>query len=87
MKFIKLDGRHNLYQKGYRYAFLFEHGRWDRSVNYLERAVKQIEGVHWDNTFWGKARLSPTVGYIVRPYYVGVKNESTASLVLLQVQV
>ena len=84
MKVIKLDGRHNLYRKGYRYAFLFEHGRWATEANSIERAVKELEGFHWDNTFWGKPRISPKLGYSARPYYVGVKNESTATMAVLK---
>jgi hypothetical protein len=84
VKLIKLDGRHTLYHRGYRYAFLFEHGRFTAEANSIERAVKQLEGYHWDNTFWGKARISPRLGYSVRPYYVGLKNEATASMVLLK---
>lgn len=84
MKLIKLDRRHTLYHRGYRYAFLFEHGRWTADVNSIERAVKELEGFRWDNTFWANARISPRLGYSVRPYYVGLKNEATASMVLLK---
>lgn len=84
MKVIKLDGRHNLYRKGYRYAFLFEHGRWTAEANSIERAVKELEGFHWDNTFWGKSKFSKILGYTVRPYYIGIKSESTATMALLK---
>ena len=83
MKVIKLDRRHNLYHKGYRYAFLFEHGRWTTESNSIEKAVKQLEGYRWDCTFWGKTR-SNRLGYESRPYYVGFKNESTATMALLK---
>lgn len=76
MKLIKLDRRHNLYHKGYRYAFRVN--RWNTDSHKIERAVKELEGFRWDNTFWGK----PAHG--MRPYYIGVMNESTATMVLLK---
>ncbi len=77
MKLIKLDRRHNLYHKGYRYAFRVN--RWQADSNKIEQAVKELEGWRWDCTFWGKPKDS------VRPYYVGMKNESTATMVMLKI--
>lgn len=84
MKFIKLDGRHNLYHKGYRFAFRFS--GWSSEASRVERAVKDLEGYTkvWDNTFWGKASCKSN-GYASRPYYVGVRNESTGTIVTLKV--
>jgi len=82
MKVIKLDRRHNLYHKGYRYAFLIE--RWSKDSNRIESAVKELEGYRWDCTFWGKAKFDDKLGYTARPYYVGFKNESTATMALLK---
>ena len=79
MKLIKLDGRHNLKRKGYSYAFKFN--GWSPAANKVESAVKQFEGWRWDMTFWGK----PSSRHSGRPYYVGVRNESTATMVLLKV--
>ncbi len=76
MKLIKLDRRHNLYHKGYRYAFRVN--RWDRDSHRVEQAVKEFEGWRWDCTFWGKPKDGS------RPYYIGMKNESTATMVLLK---
>ena len=76
MKIVKLDRRHNLYHKGYRYAFVAR--RFDTEANRLEKAVKQLEGWRWDSTFWGKPKDS------FRPYYIGVKNESTLTMALLK---
>ncbi len=76
MKLIKLDRRHNLYHKGYTYAFKLN--RWTADSNKIEKAVKELEGWRWDNTFWGKDNGNG------RPYYIGVKNESTATMVLLK---
>jgi hypothetical protein len=76
MKLVKLDRRHNLYHKGYTYAFRVN--RWAHDSNKIERVVKELEGWRWDNTFWGKYRDG------VRPYYIGVRNESTATMVLLK---
>ena len=83
MKLIKLDRRHNLYHKGYRYAFRVE--RWTQESNKIERSVKELEGFPrlWDNTFWGKPGCKHT-GYVSRPFYVGFRNESTATMVLLK---
>ena len=83
MKAIKLDRRHNLYHKGYRYAFLMD--RWSSEANSIERAVKELEGVRWDSTFWGKSKFNETLGYNARPYYVGMKNESTATMAMLKI--
>jgi hypothetical protein len=76
MKFIKLDRRHNLYHKGYRYAFRVK--RWGADANKIESAVKELEGWRCDMTFWGK----PKEG--TRPYYIGVRNESTATIAMLK---
>jgi hypothetical protein len=42
VKLIKLDRRHNLYHKGYRFAFLID--RWSSDSNNIEKAVKELEG-------------------------------------------
>ncbi len=76
MKLIKLDRRHNLYHKGYRYAFRVN--RWTEDSNKIERAVKQLEGFRWDNTFWGKHNG------VCRPYYIGVISEATATMAMLK---
>jgi hypothetical protein len=77
VKIVKLDRRHNLYHKGYTYAFVIN--RFSSDSNKLEQAVKELEGFRWDNTFWGKPKDYS------RPYYVGVKNESTLTMALLKV--
>lgn len=81
MKLIKLDGRHTLKRRGYDWAFRFR--GWDTRSVKVEAAVKQLEGWRYDMTFSGK----PTGRYTGRLYYVGVKNESTATIVLLKVGV
>ena len=81
MKFIKLDRRHNLYHKGYRYAFRVD--RWTADSNSIEKAVKELEGFRWDNTFWGKPGTKSN-GYASRPYYIGVRNESTGTMAMLK---
>jgi hypothetical protein len=78
MKLIKLDHRHNLKRKGYDWAFKFN--GWNVNAGKVESAVKQLEGWRWDMTFWGKANRHSS-----RPYYIGVRNESTATMVLLKV--
>ena len=78
MKVIKLDHRHNLKRKGYNWAFRFE--GWDPNSFKVEAAVKQLEGWRWDMTYWGK----PTGRNTGRLYYVGVKNESTITMVMLK---
>jgi hypothetical protein len=81
VKFIKLDRRHNLYHKGYRYAFRVD--RWTADSNSIEKAVKELEGFRWDNTFWGKPGTKSN-GYASRPYYIGVRNESTGTMAMLK---
>jgi hypothetical protein len=76
VKFIKLDRRHNLYHKGYRYAFRVN--RWTADSNNIEKAVKELEGWRWDSTFWGKNYGD------CRPYYIGFRNESTATMAMLK---
>jgi hypothetical protein len=76
MKVIKLDRRHNLYHKGYRYAFRVN--RWTTDSNKIEKAVKDLEGWRWDSTFWGKNDGNS------RPYYIGFRNESTATMAMLK---
>ncbi len=80
MKVIKLDGRHNLKRKGYAWAFRFR--SWETSAQKVENAVKKLEGYRWDMTYWGK----PSGRNSGRPYYVGVKNESTVTMVLLSLE-
>ncbi len=82
MKFIKLDRRHHLYHNGYRYAFRVD--RWTEDSNKLDRAVKELEGFRWDNTFWGKPGCKSN-GYTSRPYYIGVRNESTGTMAMLKI--
>lgn len=77
MKIVKLDRRHNLFHKGYRYAFRVP--RWTAETNRLEKVVKELEGYRWDNTFWGK-----TTKFGSRPFYIGVKNESTLTMAMLK---
>jgi len=81
MKVIKLDGRHNLYHKGYRFAFRFP--SWSNDAGRVESAVKKLEGYQWDCTFWAKPNRDRWGNGSSRCYYVGVKNESTTSIVLL----
>ena len=82
MKLIKLDRRHNLYHKGYRYAFLIN--RFTEESNKIEKAIKELEGFCWDCTFWGKPKKDKFGYNMARPYYVGMKNESTATMAMLK---
>jgi hypothetical protein len=79
MKVVKLDYRHNLKRKGYNWAFRFS--GWTSEASTVENAVKKLEGYSWNNTFWGKRPGR----HGSRPYYIGVKNESTLTMVLLTV--
>ena len=83
MKLIKLDRRHNLYHKGYQYAFVFtKYGHNVPCSNTVHRLVCRTEDIKWHetNTFYGKREKYQTR----TPYYVGFRNESTATLVRLQ---
>lgn len=79
MKVTKLDGRHNLYRKGYCFAFKFN--TWSNEANKIETLVKKLEGFHYNCTFWAKPRGNSGN----RCYYIGVKKESTVSIVLLSI--
>ena len=83
MKLIKLDRRHRLYHRGYQYAFVVD--RWTKESHKIESAIIDIEGHDYSNTFWGKRKMDPSVGYVRRPYYIGFKKESTATLVALKI--
>jgi len=76
VKIVKLDHRHNLYHKGYAWAFVLD--RWTADSNKLERVVKELEGWRWNSTFWGKRKDG------FRPYYIGVKKESTLTMAILK---
>lgn len=79
MKFIKLNGRHNLYHRGFRYAFRFDNYQGDRQK--VEEIVRQAEKLSWStHTFYGKPR---SLG-ASRPYYVGFYHEETALIVKLK---
>jgi hypothetical protein len=77
MKAIKLDYRHTLKRWGYDYAFMFRPR--DSKTWAVEEAVRKLEGYGWlsNHTFYGKTKNG------VRPYYVGFKKESTATMVML----
>lgn len=82
MKVIKLNGRHNLYRRGFKYAFLFtDYKPSTPNAFTIERLVKQAEGAGWayNNTFYGKR----TEKYDRTPYYVGFHNPETEMLVKL----
>lgn len=81
MKLIKLDRRHHLYHSGYRYAFVAD--RFTKDTNRLEKLVKELQGYRWDMTYWGKAK-SNNQGNTVRPFYIGLRDEATATLVMLK---
>ncbi len=83
MKYIKLDGRHTLYRRGYRYAFVFKTYAKDNPSEWtIQRLVSDSEGMTWrhDNTFYGKRPSNGTR----RPYYIGFNDLETAMLVQLQ---
>jgi hypothetical protein len=77
MKVIKLDHRHTLKRWGYDYAFRFRPR--DSKTWKVEETVRKLEGYGWltNHTFYGKTKNG------VRPYYVGFRKESTATMVLL----
>lgn len=84
MKIIKLDRRHNLYRKGYVWAFRFE--GWDSRASKVENAVNSLEGSGWyRRTFWGKTKKTAYSHRSISPYYIGVKNESTITMVMLKI--
>ena len=84
MKVIKLNGRHNLFHRGFKYAFLFtDYQPGTPNCYHVERLVKQAEGMgtFYNNTFYGKRKE-----YMGRtPFYVGFNKESTVTIVQLQI--
>jgi hypothetical protein len=74
MKFIKLNRRHHLYHKGYEWAFRFDED-WS-NVWTVQRLIQMHEG-RWPIIFYGKKKN----GY--KPFYIGVNQEKTATMVLL----
>lgn len=83
--FVKLDARHNLYHKGYRFAYRCVGYSSDRCDRYeLEAQVKKIEKVKlWDNTYMGKVVKDAYGGYRGHVYWIGMKHESTHTMVAL----
>lgn len=79
MKLIKLDRRHHLYHFGYVCAFVGN--RFGKDTRDIERAVQLFEGWRWDRTFTGKHKK-----YSGRPYYIGMRSESTATMALLKMR-
>lgn len=80
MKVIKLDGRHNLYRNGFKYAFV--NNGYASGWYALEHKVKQAEDFGWahDCTYIGK----PDRYTGCRTYYIGFNKEETATMVMLQ---
>jgi hypothetical protein len=80
MKLIKLDRRHHLKRTaGYDWAFVFS--GYSRAFYRVERAVENIEG-HCPNRSFVSPRYNLR-GYNRRQYYVGLRQESTATLIIL----
>lgn len=82
MKVIKLNGRHNLYRRGFRYAFLFtDYNPLTPNPFTVERLVKQVEGygTFYQNTFYGKR----VEGHERTPYYIGFNKPETETFVAL----
>ncbi len=80
MRVVKLDGRHNLKGKGYTWAFRFD-GYENKAVQ-VDQLIAKAEGWRYNNTHWGKRQGR----HGSRPYWIGVKNESTISMVLLSLK-
>ena len=76
MKVIKLDGRHNLFRKGMTHAFKFIGHPPERLKvqNILRKQYGWEYSQHHWGTFHGKNKI----------YWVGVKNKTDISLIMLQ---
>jgi len=80
VKLIKLDRRHQLKRTaGYDWAFVFS--GYSRAFYRVERAVENIEG-HYPNRLFISSPDSQR-RYNRRLYYVGLRQESTATLIML----
>lgn len=81
-KFVKLDARHNLYHKGYRYAYRCVGYSKDRYA--LEAAVNKVEKVKlWHNTYMGKNVYDENGNYIGHIFWIGMKRETTHTMIAL----
>ena len=82
MEFIKLNRRHTLFHRGYKFAFVFrDWGKGRPNEHKMAELVRKIEPTPlYQNEFYGK---SPGTGQR-RPFYIGFKNETTATMVQLQ---
>jgi hypothetical protein len=79
MKFIKLDGRHCLYKKGYQWAFRFP-SVYNANTTKVAIMVREAEPYF----LWNHTHTSARDKWSKRPYFVGFKNEKTAVYVLLK---
>ena len=93
MKIIKLDRRHNLYKKD-QCAYAFKFDSWYgniETISEIERMLTEAYGhqfsfrkkTHW-KTHWGRQRYVGGFPVSSRPYWIGVKNESTVSYVMMK---
>lgn len=91
MKVIKLDKRHRLFRKGMTHAIKFEN-EWDKQ-HIVENVLRDMYGWEYSNdnwsTFRGKVKINrDRWGFSdgrVHPYWIGVRNESDLTMVLLKV--
>lgn len=77
MKVVKLDKRHKMYHLGFTHAVKFE--LWDPSSRKFENKLKELYPREWRNTTGEWMTHWPRY----KKYWIGVKNESTITQVLL----
>ena len=81
MKLIKLNGSHQFFARGYDWAFVFN--GYSPAVQRVEQEVNNIEGQcsmrHW---LGGYVMSVDRISY-KRQHYVGLRQESTATLIML----
>jgi hypothetical protein len=84
MKVIKLDRRHRLHRLGFAHAFKFDnYGAESAKITEIERTLYEIAGDNGERNswFWHWSRYKRET--TVRPYYIGVRDETMITQILL----
>jgi hypothetical protein len=77
MEIIKLDRRHKMYHEGFRHALRFP--QWDPRSRKIEDKLKELYPKEWRETTGEWMTHWPRY----KKYWIGFKNESTITQILL----
>jgi len=81
MKVVKLNRTHNLYHRGFTYAFRFT-SSWSPGVREIETVLGNLYGVSVNNPNWDYY-WNTKKGWDNAIYWIGVKDQSMITLALL----